>query len=311
MTSSNENRKQSSRQALIILGLLVLIFLLSLNSLIEQSKPRLTHTLESVDKNFALAWYKEEQFASFVSNADGVVFALPLGEEKLFAFDLKTGLAYWQIELPFLQRGMSVFLADLSSVYIVTAIEVNAYDAKTGGIKWSTELGDGHVSIEASLLPDTMKVHYGSKLYELDLATGKILSNTSGIENETDLVFRIVNDKILLTNSTTDGMCAQQLTPRNLLWCKPDFELIDMVVDEVCELGYAMPDDSTLWMVDLFIGRVLGEASFSRSISSDEEDGYSTVLFFVDSVVIVSFIDSGQIYGLINDKVCPVTSSLP
>ncbi len=303
-------QKDSSAQALFTFVYLVLIFLLAIYFLFEQNRPRLTHTLDSFDKEFELVWYQEKGYGSVVSNGNGVVFALPLGEEKLFAFDSKTGLMYWEIELSFHEGGKRVFLADSSSVYIVNAVQVSAYDAKTGSVRWSTEIGDGHVAIEAYLLHDKMELYYGERLYELDLITGKILSEKHGVANESYPQFKIVNDKILLTNSTSEGMCAQQLNPRKVLWCKPEFELIDMAVDENCELGYAMPNEDTLWVVDLFTGHVLGKTSFSRNIPVDEEDGYTPALFFADGVVIVSFIDSGQSYGLTAGKICPRISSL-
>lgn len=306
MKFSNENPNGPSRQAFITLIVLVLVIFLSLYSLIQKTQPYLTYTLGTLDQGFELAWYKDVGFASFVSNSDGVIFALPIGGEKLFAFDAKTGLTYWETDLSFEQSGMRVFLGDVSSVYIVSSINVNAYDAKTGNIRWSTKLGDGHVAIEAQLDGDLLKIYYGNRLYEIEPETGKILYIKPGVAHGDYPTFKIVNDEFLLTGSTSGGLCAQGAKTHKLLWCHPDIDLNLITIDEVCGLVYAMPDDNILQVINLFTGDVLGESTFTRSIPVDEKDDnrYVPVLFYGDGVVVVSFVDSGQTFGLKSDALC-------
>lgn len=310
MKFSSENLKSSSRQAFIIFVALVLVILLSLYLLIQQTRPKLTYTLGVLDQGFELVWYKDAGFASFVSNSNGIIFALPIGEEKLVAFDAKTGLMYWETDLSFEQRGMRVFLADVLSAYIVTSTTVDAYDTKTGNVKWSTKLGDGHVAIEAQLDCDLLKVYYGDRLYEIASENGEILYIKPGIAHEDYPTFKIVNDEFLLTGSTSGGLCAQRTKTHKLLWCHPDIDLNLITIDELCGSVYAMPDDNVLRVIDLFTGEVLIKAAFTRSIPVDEKDDnrYVPVLFYVDGVTVVSFVDSRQTFGLKSDALCQINT---
>lgn len=308
MASSNKSNRPVSRQALKTFWILVLILVITLYHLVENSKPSPIYNIVSISENLKPSWYLEESFESFVSNETGMVFALPVERDRLFAIDIKTGVVKWIIELPFPKGGMRAFLADASSVYIVTSIDLTAYEAVSGEVLWETELGDGHVSIDANIENNVMELHYGNRLYKIDLFSGEILSSKPGVANESEPIFRIIKDRILLTKSNSDGLCAQSLGPRKVLWCKGDFELNEMAVDEECELGYAMPNDETLWVIDLFTGQVLEVVGFNRSIST-EPDEYFSKLYFANDMIVVSFVDSGQSYGLRNDSLCPMTSS--
>ena len=73
-----------------------------------------------------------------------------------------------------------------------------------------------------------------------------------------------------------------------------------MAVDQQFQLGYVMRDDFVLEKIDLGTGNVSGEIHFLPSTLSKEmlqhSQSYSVTL--MDSIMIVSFSDSDQTFGL-------------
>jgi outer membrane protein assembly factor BamB len=301
----------SSKHSFNTFWKLVLIFFVALYVLIKFSEPGPSpvYTITLVGKYLKQIWHFKESFEEFTSNQFGTVFAFSVERGRLFAFDAKTGLVKWKLHLSVPKGAIAVFLSDIKNVYIVSSTDVTAYSASSGKTVWETELGSGHVSIRAALADDLMEIFYGDKKFIVDLENGEILSNETFAFYPADPPFRIVNDSIMLTDNS-EGLCALVDNPSKLLWCKPEIWLDQIVVDERCELIYAMPDDQTLWMLNLSTGEVVDKISFDRKINETEEE-FSTRLYFADDTVIVSFLAAHQTYGLRNSEFCPNLTSNP
>lgn len=299
----------SSKKSFSTFWKLVLILFVTLYILIKSSEPgpEPVYTITLVGNYLRQIWYFKEGFEAFTSNQYDTVFAFPVERGRLFAFDAKTGLVKWKLDLSIPKGAIAVFLSDLKNVYIVSATDVTAYAASSGKTVWETELGSGHVSIRAVLYEGLMEIFYGDKKFVVDLENGEILSNEAFAFYPTDPPFRIVNDSIMLADNS-EGLCALADNPSKLLWCKPEIWLDQIVVDERCELIYAMPDDQTLWMLDLSTGEIMDKISFDRNFYETEEE-FSTRLYFADETVIVSFLAAHQTYGLKNSDFCPSLTS--
>ena len=81
-------------------------------------------------------------------------------------------------------------------------------------------------------------------------------------------------------------------------WCRPEAYISRVAVDRQSQLGYAMRDDFVLVTIDLKTGNVLGETSFLSSEPAKEYSGFVSSVVVSDGVVVVSFYDSGQAFGL-------------
>lgn len=301
----------SSKQSISTFWKFALIFFAVFYFLVKSSEPgpKPVYTITLVGNYLRQIWYFEEGFDEFTSNQLESVFAFPVERGRLFAFDAKTGLVKWKLDLSVPKGAIAVFLSDNKNVYIVSATDVTAYAASSGETVWETELGSGHVSIQAVLVDDFMEIFYGDKKFIVDLENGEILSSEAFAFYPADPPFRIVNDSIMLADNS-EGLCALADNPSKLLWCKPEIWLDQIVVDERCELIYAMPDDQTIWMLDLSTGEVMDKVGFDKNINETEEE-FSTRLYFAEETVIVSFLAAHQTYGLRNSEICPNLTSDP
>lgn len=299
----------SSKQSFSTFWKLVLIFFITLYILIKYSEPepKPVYTITVLGNYLKQIWYFEEGFETFTSNKNETVFAFSLDQDRLFAFDAKTGLVKWKLDPSASKAAIVVFLSDIKNVYIVSATDVTAYAAGSGKTVWETELGSGHVSIRAVLLDGLMEIFYGDKKFIVDLENGEILSSEAFAFYLAGPPFRIINDGIMLADNS-EGLCALADNPSKLLWCKPEIWLDQIVVDKRCELIYAMPDDQNLWMLDLSTGEIMDRVSFDRNLD-DTEGELSTRLYFADETVIVSFLAAHQTYGLKNSEFCPRLTS--
>jgi outer membrane protein assembly factor BamB len=259
---------------------------------------------------------------------------MDLARDNLIAFDIRSGTTIWKTELPFERSGAHSLLADENTVFVVTSVSVDAYEVTTGELKWSTRLGDGHVSIVSQLDSDKVRVYYGDKLHEIDSETGKILTTLPK-----DIIVWVLDDiilqetptyKLIAINNQTDellwtndrgpyvredykpqdiggdnlivgfvrGICVLNLQTGEYSWCRPEIDITKLAIDYQSQQGFAMQDDLVLLTIDLQTGNVLGETSFLSSEPIDEQIGFLSSIIFSDGVVVISFSDSGQTFGL-------------
>jgi outer membrane protein assembly factor BamB len=283
-------------------------------------------------------WFSQNFYAKMAVDESGVSYVMTFSRESLVAIENRSGAILWQVALP-LERGGGArgLLANQNTVFVVTSIEIDAYEATTGALKWSTNLGGGHVSIVSQLDSDTVRIYYGDKLFEIDPETGKILSTApkdsiiwvsgnvviktqpnnrlAAFDKQTDEslwtkcdmcdMFYAREDKepqhidtdTLIVGYKDKRICALDLLIGKDRWCRPEAYISKVAIDHQSQLGYAMRDDMVLVTIDLQTGNVLGETSFLSSEPAQEYFGFVPIVFS-DGTVVVSFGDSGQTFGL-------------
>jgi outer membrane protein assembly factor BamB len=280
-------------------------------------------------------WFTQDIFTKITGNDGGVIYAMPYTRDSLRAIDIIKGTTKWEVELP-LERGGGAdsLLADQNTVFVVTSVFIDAYEIATGKLKWFTRLGGGHVPIVSQLDSAVVRVYYGDKLYEIDSETGKILttlpkdatawisdnivfqisptyqvialdrqsgeilwSNNHGFYiDEGQEPINISKDKLLV--GLDNGICALNLRTGEDSWCRPEVDISKIAIDYQTGLGYGMRKDLVLLTIDLQTGNVLGETSFLSSQPIDEQIGSVSSIAFSDGILVVSFSDSGQTFGL-------------
>jgi outer membrane protein assembly factor BamB len=316
---------------LFMLGILLWIF----QTWLQRPQPRIFHVLGSSTRHVDTLWIKQEIFTQMVGYCSKAIYAMPITRDSLRAIDINTGATKWEVGLP-LGRGGGArgLLMDQNTIYIATSVFVDAYEITTGKLKWSTKLGEGHVSVIPQLDSNLLRVYYGSKLIELDPISGKLLT---AVPNETiawssgNIILKVTptnqlaafdkelgnllwaNDSLFYVDegqepldignntllvSLVKGVCAQNLETGEYRWCHPEIDISNVAIDSQSHLGYAMRDDLVLLTIDLQTGRVLGETSFLSSQPIDDKIGSVSSISFSDGVVVISFSDSGQTFGL-------------
>jgi outer membrane protein assembly factor BamB len=294
-----------------------------------------SHVLGSSTHQVDVLWSTQDIFTKIASNGSGVIYAMPYTGDSLKAIDISKGATKWEIALP-LERGggADTLLTDQDAVFVLTSTELDAYKVATGELKWSTKLGSGHVSKVAQLDLDSIRVYYGDNLYEVDKETGNILSalpkydmiwrtgnivfqetpdyklsafdkqsgNTLWTNNPSFYVREgqepINIDKDSLVVGVTKGICTLNIHSGKYSWCHPEIYISDMAIDYQSQLGYAMREDLVLLTIDLRTGNVLGETRFLSSKPIDKQIGFMSSITFSNGVVVISFSDSGQTFGL-------------
>jgi len=302
---------------------------------INKPQPRIIHVLGSSTQHVDVLWFKQEDISNQITtNAGGTAFMMPLAQDALIALDVRSGATIWNIQLPFERSGVSGMRADQNTIFTVTSIRADAYEATTGKLKWSTRLGDGHVSIIPQLDAGVLRVYYGDKLLELDPETGKILAS----KPKGSIVW--VTGNIILHTPTENQLSAFDTQAGGLLWnnnrpfyidegqepldignnnlfvgfirgicalnlrtgkygrCHPEIDISNVAIDYHSQLGYAMREDLVLLTIDLQTGNVLGETSFLSSKPIDKQIDSVSSIVFSDGVIVVTFSDSGQTFGL-------------
>jgi outer membrane protein assembly factor BamB len=322
----------SRREALVLFIVLsVLLCWIMMQLWFKKPQPRITHILGSSTQHVDVLWFKQDDISNMVAvDASGVAFMMPLALDSLIAIDITSGAVMWKAELPFERSGARGLLADQNTIYMVNATRADAYEATTGELKWSTELGYGHVSVISQLDADILRVYYGDTIIEINSKTGEILAMRPK-EDATwitgNIVFRassaynkqtgeplwtrytqldvdedqqpqVIGTDILLVGYQDKRICALNLQTGKDNWCRPEAYISKVAVNRQSQLGYAMRDDFVLATIDLKTGNVLGETSFLSSESAKEYSGFVSSVVFSDGVVVVSFYDSGQTFGL-------------
>lgn len=329
-----------SRRGVLALFIVLIVSLGALQMWLQRPTPFNTHIVGSSTQHVDVLWLIQDDgnqgdVANLITaNTDGTVFIMSSAQDTLTAINIKSGTALWKAEIPFERSGADSLLADQNTVFVVTSVSVDAYETKTGKLKWSTRLGDGHVSIVSQLSSPIVRVYYGDKLYEIDSETGKILamlpknnivwiSDNVVFEETPAYQLRALNKQTgdLLWSSSrwfdvrtgqepqdigkdtlivgfVRGICALNIRSGKYDWCHPEIDISSIAIDYQSQLGYAMREDLVLLTIDLQTGSVLGETSFLSSKPINKQIDTVSSIIFSDGVVVVYFSDSGQTFGL-------------
>lgn len=334
MNLSQRSRVWLSRREILALLVMLILSPWILQACLQRSQPHITHSLGSSTQPVDVLWLKQEIFTQTTKDG-GVIYAMPIARDSLIAIDIRDGTAIWNIKLP-LEKGGGArgLLANQNTVFVTTSVFIDAYEITTGKLMWSTRLGDGHVSVIPQLDSNVLRVYYGNNLIELDPKTGKMLTtipkgNTAWVSGNAILQISptkqlIAVDKqsgeLLWTNDRLfyidegqeplyidnenllvgfgRGICALNMQTGVYSWCHPEINISNMTIDYQSQQGFAMRDDLTLLTIDLQTGNILGETSFLSSEPIDEQIGVLSSITFSDGIVVVSFSDSRQTFGL-------------
>ena len=198
-------------------------------------------------------------------------------------------------------------------------------------------MGYGHVTVIPQLDSGLLRIYYGDDLLEIDLESGKVLTTTpkdtvvwvSGnavlkalgsnqftvLDKQTgkslwtkcDMcdMFDIdegrepqdIGEDILIVGYNDKRICALNLRTGEDKWCRPEAYISKVAVNLQSQLGYAMRSDFVLVTIDMQTGNILGETRFLSSEPNKEYLGFVSIVFS-NGVVVVSFYDSGQTFGL-------------
>jgi outer membrane protein assembly factor BamB len=323
-----------SQRGALVLFLTTIVLLLIFQIWHERPQPSISHTLGTSTYPIDILWSKQETFRQTAGNGGKVVYLMPLGQDKIIALNIKSSTVVWKEELPFERSGARGMLADRNTIFTVDSTRADAYEATTGKLKWSTILGDGHVSVIPQLDSNILRIYLGEELIELDTETGKKLtvvpkgatiwisgnivlqsSSTNQLKAIDKRTGKLLwtNDRLLyidegqepidignnnLLVGFTKGVCALNLQSGKYDWCHPEIYISDIAIDYQSQLGYAMRNDLVLLTIDLHTGDVLAETNFLSSQPINEQTGSMSSITFSDGILVVSFSDSGQTFGL-------------
>ena len=307
---------------------------------------RVTRTLVSSANNVGVSWIRQEDIPVLIAtDTEGMVYATRLfGNNSLIAFDAKSGATKWMIELPFELGGPVGIFANQIAVFVMSVSRVNAYEKTLGKFKWSTKLGEGHVSVVPQFDDDMLRVYYGDTIFEIGAETGKILASkpkgdiiwiTDNIElhassanhlfafdkrfnqqvwnlgrsffiteewkpQEIEGGILIVGYQALWSNSLIGEICALNSQTGKYNWCRTKNYISNIAIDQQSQLGYIMRDDFVIEIIDLRTGNISEEIRFLPGVLPKEMlqhlQNYSIALS--NDIMIVSFSDSGQTFGL-------------
>lgn len=323
------------RPRTLALFIMFVMLLLILSACLQRPQTQIIHTLGTSTQHVDVLWFRQEIFTQTTDNSGEVIFVMPISRDSLMAIDIRDGTTIWNTKLP-IERGGGArkILANQNTVFVATSIYMDAYDKTTGDLKWSTKLGDGHVSVIPQLDSDLLRVYYGDRLIEIDPNDGEIVTETP--KNEIVWMFGNMilqstpasqinaldkqSGEILWTNPRSfhldegqepldigngrqlvgfvNGTCELDLQTGEYPWCLPEINISNITVDPQSQLGFAMRDDLILLTIDLQTGDVLGETSFLSSAPVDKQEGFLASITFSNGIIIISFSDSGQTFGL-------------
>jgi outer membrane protein assembly factor BamB len=324
-----------SRRGPLTLFIILAILLWKVPEWLEKPLPQIAHTFASSTESNEVIWLADWSFTKITGNESRVIYAMPYTRENLMALDVNDGSVIWRTELP-LERGGGArgLTANQDAVFVATSIFVDAYKTDTGELKWSTRIGDGHVSVITQLDSNLIRVYYGSNLIELDPEIGAITSITP----KNDIVWKLgnrtlqvslsnyltsideqtgsllwTNDRLFYLDEGQDplsigndnllvgflrGVCLLSLQTGEYIWCRPEINIANVAVDYKSQRGYAMRSDLVLLTIDLQTGEVLGETRFLSNEPINEQFVPVSSIAFSDGVVVVSFSDSRQTFGI-------------
>lgn len=170
---------QISKRLLVRLIVFGIAFLaLWINRTPPEEPLRVVRNLSSSSREINVLWVRENIPPLIKADSEGVIFATQLyGDGILEAVDAVSGSPLWKIDLPWELGGAVELLVDAKMVYVTSSTHMNAYDKKGGKLRWSVELGKGHVSIVSQLDGEILRVYYGDKIFEIDTEAGEIITS--------------------------------------------------------------------------------------------------------------------------------------
>ena len=165
----------SYRRLSLIFGIAV-ILLWGIPALLDRlSSTTVTYILDPSVQSVKVIWIRNEIFTRIASNGSEILFAMPISRDHIEFIDINDGNILQKINLP-LERGGGArgLIANQNTLFITTSIFTDAYEIPTGTVKWSTRLGDGHVSVIPQIDSNLLRIYYGDKLIEIEPQTGQV-----------------------------------------------------------------------------------------------------------------------------------------
>jgi outer membrane protein assembly factor BamB len=164
MKLSKGFRTWFARRGALAIFIMLLVLLGIFQMWREWPQPRISHVLGSSTQQVDILWLKQGDMSNVVAaNSEGMVFMMPLGEDRLMEVDAKNGNIVWEVELPFERSGPAGMLANKNTIFTINSTRADAYETTTGELKWSPELGDGHVSVIPQFDSNVLRIYYGEK----------------------------------------------------------------------------------------------------------------------------------------------------
>ena len=165
----------SYKRLSLIFGIAV-ILLWGIPTLLDRlSSTTITYTLDPSVQSVKVVWIRNEIFTRIASNGTELLFATPIGGDYIEFIDVNNGNTIHKIERAGSARGL---VANQNTLFITTSTFTDAYEIPTGVSKWSTRLGDGHVSVISQIDSNLLRIYYGDKLIEIEPQTGQVLSTS-------------------------------------------------------------------------------------------------------------------------------------
>jgi outer membrane protein assembly factor BamB len=262
-----------------------------------------------------------------------------ISEDTLISRDIDSEKMNWQYSSNgFELKGARSIEVDENNVYILTVTHITAFDKKTGSKIWSKKIGVGHVETILRILGQSIWVYYGDEIFLIDPSTGSITNklerknilwqneqvkilekNSSAIagydiasklvlwENR-DVPFRLdryffpilINKSEIIIRTPRLGICLLNILDGVYLWCRNEFYLSNVGIDDSRNLAYAIRDDYALVAIDIKTGKIIDEVFFEPSELPQELQPYLFDYFVAvdSSKVIIYFGDSNQIFVL-------------
>lgn len=315
-----------------VLFILAILVLSELPYWLEKSGPKAIHSIALPSQSISVLWIDAENYSRIATNGSSIIFAIPFTGD-VEAINIHNGGIVWKVELPPERGGARELLANQEAVFVVTSIFLDAYKITTGELMWSTKLGDGHVSIFLQLDDDLLRVYYGDQIIEVDTKTGKIInviSNTSTVWVQDNIILQKDSSNYLiglnkqsgdhlwigsvyigeghnplevgnegLIVSVEKGICKLNLKTGRYNWCHPEIDISNIAINEKAQVGYAIQDDIRLVTLNLNDGKIMSQEQFLSNQPNNNDQGTPvTSVAFSDGVVVISFSDSEQTFGL-------------
>lgn len=94
------------------------------------------------------------------------------------------------------------------------------------------------------------------------------------------------------------GICLLNLQTGMYVWCRPEIDISSIAVDLESQIGYAIRKDLALLIIDIQTGDIIEQTRFLSSQTNTEQISAVSSIAFSKQVLVISFADSGQTFGL-------------